>query len=201
MGGFVVTCVDGGSRRGRSEILSALEMAVYSLALESDGASSEGRVSDVLAAEAAEARKSQFGLLGGHKGTEVLWVRNSSKWSEMDVYNALVSGTKRVQFIRRVIPVAEIFTLTIDNIVRMAKKLAGEMPVGASFRVSLCKRLCSHISSEFIIATVAKEFDFKVDLINPDRIVVIEIARDLCGMGLIKPCPGNFNLTRDPSLQ
>ncbi|OAG32014.1 tRNA acetyltransferase TAN1 [Nematocida displodere] len=200
MGGFVVTCVDGGYRKGTVEAVKILELALYSLEATNtpeEAPEVEETFAQQLQRERKEIKKSSFMLLGGNRGSDVLFIRNNSKYSELEIYNRLIARTERVQFIRRVIPVQSIFTLSLANLEERTKELAKCIEPEQTFRIVLKKRLCSHVSTEAIIATVGKELPFQVSLTNPDRIVMVEIARDLCAIGLAKPCPGNFNLTRD----
>ncbi|KAI5172913.1 tRNA acetyltransferase TAN1 [Nematocida sp. LUAm3] len=211
MTGFVVTCVEGGHRRGLQEIMRILEISLCYLQEEKKEEAQTPHtqeekelekkretIAEQLARERKEMKKSHFILLGGNRSSDVLFIRNDSPFSEIELYNVTVQNTKRAQFIRRIIPVQSIFTTTVENLRTHAKKVSNKMRKDASFCIRVSKRLCSHISSEEIIDIVAKEMPYKVDLKTPDFLLVVEVSKDLCAMSLLKPCPGNFNITRNP---
>lgn len=206
MGGFVVTCVDGGYQKGLKEALLMLRMAVFHVRSKNtlDTAESEEGTKDIhaqLKKEREEMKKSELVLLGGKRDSEILFIRNDTEIPEIEIYNMLIEHTERAEYIRRVIPVKSIFTLSVDNLVRETKKVCEDIGAQESFRISLSKRLCVHINSEFIITKVGEEIPRKVDLKNPDKVVMVEIVKDLCAIGALKPCPGNFNITRSPRMQ
>lgn len=206
MGGFVVTCVDGGYQKGLKEALLMLKMAVFHVRSKNtpEPSSAEEGPDDVhakLKKEREEMKKSELVLLGGKRESEILFIRNDTEIPEIEIYNMLISHTERAEYIRRIIPVKSIFTLSVDNLVRETRKICEEIGAQESFRISLSKRLCVHISSEFIITKVGEQIPRKVDLKNPDKVVMVEIVKDLCAIGALKPCPGNFNITRHPRAQ
>lgn len=204
MGGFVVTCIDRGHKQGAQEAIKVLELALFSLESVrpcAEEAASPQTLPEELQAERSRLKKSKFVLLGGRRDSDVLFIRNNSGFSETEIYNALIQHTRRVHYIRRVIPVQSIFTLTPENLKSETEKVAGEIGPEETFRVSLKKRLCSHFSSEYIISIAAECVNAKVDLTAPDKILTIEIAKDLCALSVLKQCRGNFNLTREPNTQ
>lgn len=206
MGGFVVTCVDGGYQKGLKEALLMLRMAVFHLRSRNapEITEKEEEKEDVhaqLKKEREEMKKTELVLLGGRRDSEILFIRNDTELPEIEIYNMLIEHTRRAEYIRRVIPVKSIFTLSADNLTRETKKVCEDIGAQESFRISLSKRLCVHISSEFIITKVGEEISRKVDLKNPDKVVMVEIVKDLCAIGALKPCPGNFNITRSPRMQ
>ncbi|EHY64449.1 uncharacterized protein NESG_00545 [Nematocida ausubeli] len=201
MGGFVVTCVDGGRQNGMREVLMMLKMAAFHLEGPAEIASSAGGIREDLQRERAEAKKSEFTVLGGRRDSDILFIRNDTNYTEISIYNALITHTQRAEYVRRIIPVHSIFTLSVENLVKAAKESCELIGTQESFRISLSKRLCAHISSEFIIAKVAESIPRKVDLKTPDKVVMVEIAKDLCAIGVLHPCPGNYNIIRGPREQ
>lgn len=202
MGGFVVTCVDGGHQKGSKEAVLMLSMSIFRL--QSRKTQSRKNVEDIceeLKKEREKIRKSKLVILGGKRASEILFIRNDSEFSETEIYNELIENTKRAEHVRRIIPVKSIFTLTVDNLIQETKKVCEDIGGQQSFRISLSKRLCGHISSEFIIEKVAEMIPRKVDLKTPDIVVVVEIVKSLCAIGAVKPCPGNYNITREPRKQ
>lgn len=210
MGGFVVTCVDAGYQNGLKEVFMILKMALFELKRKDSKdckanpereENIEEDIYEQLKKEREEMKKSDFVLLGGRRDSEILFIRNDTEFNVIDIYNVLIKNTTRAEYIRRIIPVKSIFTLSIDNLVENTKKVCEDIGTKESFRISLSKRLCAHISSEFIITKVAEGIPRKVDLKSPDKVVMVEIVKDLCGIGALKPCPGNFNITRSPRTQ
>jgi len=151
--------------------------------------------------EKAKLKKSSFCMLGGRRDSDIFFIRNDSDYSEISLYNEIVSHTIRAHYIRRLIPVKSIFTLSPENIARETEKLRGCFQSEDTFRISLNKRLGSHIGSEHLISLVAEKLPYKVDLKNPKKVVMVEIVKDLVGIGVLRPCKGNYNLTRSPDIQ
>ncbi|OAG30778.1 hypothetical protein NEIG_00262 [Nematocida sp. ERTm5] len=204
MGGFVVTCVDKEYYNGVKEVLLFLKMAVFHIKNQCSPAADETDPKDIqqqLKKEKEEMKKIEFTLLGGKRDSDILFIRNDTEYSEIEIYNMMISLTTRAEHVRRIIPVNSIFTYTMDNLLHETKKVCASIGLQESFRISLSKRLCSHVSSEYIITMVAAEIPRKVDLKTPDKVVMIEIVKDLCAIGALKPCPGNFNITRAPRKQ
>jgi tRNA acetyltransferase TAN1 len=69
---------------------------------------------------------------------------------------------------------------------RAATELAATIGENETFRVTVEKRFTS-LHSRDLIEAVATGIDRKVDLENPDKILLIEIVGGLTGMSLIKP--------------
>ncbi|KAI5181676.1 tRNA acetyltransferase TAN1 [Nematocida sp. AWRm80] len=208
MSGFVVTCILGGYKPGRAEIIRMLDLSDFLLTQDQDTSHpvSEGstntRLIDQIKNENIQNREqSNFSVLGGNRSSEILFIKSSSRHSVIDIYNNIISTPRRVKYIRRIIPVMSIFTLSLDNLSLEAEKLTKYIDSTETFAISLKKRLCSHIGTDTIITAVANKLPFKVDLSNPDKLVVIEIAKDLCAIGVLIPCPSNFNLSRTPKQQ
>lgn len=205
-GGFVITCTEHSSRSGRAEARMVLEMAVDALEDQApvrDGPRKYTSIADEVQREKKEMRKSCFVFLGSkqHADSDVLFVRNESGLGEIEIFNQVVQTVKRAKHIRRIIPIHRFFTVNHDLLSSYALELSRSMPKDGSFKVLIEKRLCSHFSSGSIIESVAQHMPFRVDLEAPTHLLVVEISRDLCGMSLLKRCPGNFNILRSPALQ
>ncbi|KAH9386685.1 tRNA acetyltransferase TAN1 [Nematocida major] len=204
MGGFVVTCVDGRHRDAVREIFPILKMAAFQVQITKEFIPEIVSAEDVhsqLKKERKEARMPEFVLVEEKSESEVLFIRNNSGLDEIEIYNMVVESTKRSECIRRIIPVLSIFVLRTENLARETKKACDKISAQESFRISLSKRLSSRLSSEQIITTVAEGIPRKVDLKSPDKVVMVEVLKDICAIGTLRPCPGNFNITRNPRLQ
>ncbi|MFZ0893965.1 MAG: THUMP domain-containing protein [Candidatus Nitrosopolaris sp.] len=93
----------------------------------------------------------------------------------------------RVRYILRLIPIEFAFTEDgLDSIKSAAKRLASKMQKFETFRITVERRNTSLRSSE-IIATVGSEIDNRVDLENPDWIVLVEIIGKLVGISVLRP--------------
>jgi tRNA acetyltransferase TAN1 len=86
----------------------------------------------------------------------------------------------------RIIPAERVVPTDLDEVKRIATELAANMEKNETFRVTVEKRFTSLHSKDFIEA-VATGIDRKVDLENPDKILLVEVVGGLTGMSLIKP--------------
>lgn len=92
----------------------------------------------------------------------------------------------RISSLLRFIPIEEVAATRIEDIVDIAGKLSAKIPEDASFRITIEKRHTS-LSSRDIITCVAEKINRRVDLENPDYIVLIEILGGVTGVSVIKP--------------
>ncbi|MCD6341880.1 MAG: hypothetical protein J7L83_03385, partial [Thaumarchaeota archaeon] len=74
----------------------------------------------------------------------------------------------------------------LEKISEAVEKLSVRIPQNASFRITIEKRHTSLSSSE-IIEAAAKNVNRRVDLKNPDWVILIEIVGALTGVSVIKP--------------
>jgi tRNA acetyltransferase TAN1 len=86
----------------------------------------------------------------------------------------------------RIIPVEKVVRTDLDEVKRAAMELAATIGENETFRVTVEKRFTS-LHSRDLIEAVAAGIDRKVDLENPDKILLIEIVGGLTGMSLIEP--------------
>ncbi|MCS7136341.1 MAG: THUMP domain-containing protein [Nitrososphaerota archaeon] len=91
-----------------------------------------------------------------------------------------------VRNIQRVIPVEEVVETKVEKIAEVASRLAQSIPEDCTFRVTVEKRH-TQLSSKEIIEAVAAKINRKVNLNNPDRIVLIEVLGGLTGISVIRP--------------
>ncbi|TMI41764.1 RNA methyltransferase [Candidatus Bathyarchaeota archaeon] len=90
------------------------------------------------------------------------------------------------RYILKVKPVEEVVSCDIPSIGAAVVNRAGKVGVDETFRVSLEKRR-SRVSSKEIIDAVASKVPRKVELHNPDKIVLIEVIGDVAGVSVISP--------------
>jgi tRNA acetyltransferase TAN1 len=86
----------------------------------------------------------------------------------------------------RIIPIERTVPTDLDEVKRVASELAANIGENETFRVTVEKRFTSIHSRDFIEA-VATGIDRKVDLKNPDKILLIEVVGGVTGISLIKP--------------
>ncbi|MEN2974746.1 MAG: THUMP domain-containing protein [Candidatus Caldarchaeales archaeon] len=102
------------------------------------------------------------------------------------VRSILSSEPWRISSLLRFIPIEETVPTRIEEIVNTVERLSKKIPEGASFRITVEKRHTS-LSSKEIIKATAEKVDRRVDLENPDYIVLVEILGGVTGVSVIKP--------------
>jgi tRNA acetyltransferase TAN1 len=106
----------------------------------------------------------------------------------------VISGLRRTlkyrpwqfRYILKVKPVQRVVPCEISEIGAAVVDRVGKVGVKETFRVSLEKRR-SHVSSKQIIDGVASRIPRKVELRNPDKIVLIEVIGNIAGVSVISP--------------
>jgi tRNA acetyltransferase TAN1 len=86
----------------------------------------------------------------------------------------------------RIIPIQKVIQTNIEEVKHAAAELFAGMSENETFRVTVEKRFTS-IHSRDLIEAVATNIKNKVDLDNPDRVLLIEVLGGFTGMSLIKP--------------
>jgi len=90
-----------------------------------------------------------------------------------------------LRFCLRIVPVQSFSETKIEEITHSLMKLTNVIKSNQSFRITIEKRN-SIISSKELISTIAKNFQNKVSLKNPDWIILIEIIGEKTGVSVIK---------------
>lgn len=90
------------------------------------------------------------------------------------------------RYVLKVIPIERVVRTKIDEIKRAAASLHYKIQENETFRVTVEKRH-SEISSKDIIEAAVENLNRKVDLNNPDKIILIEVLGRLTGVSVIKP--------------
>ena len=86
----------------------------------------------------------------------------------------------------RFIPVELVVHTGLDEIREASLKLSSRIPESETFRVTVEKRH-TRLSARKIIETVAEDIDRRVDLHDPDKIVLVEVLGGLTALSLVKP--------------
>lgn len=84
----------------------------------------------------------------------------------------------------RIIPIEATVPTEIDEIVETARGLAEKIPLDESFRVTLEKRR-TNLRSREVIDAVAEKIDRKVNLGEPDWVVLVEIVGKRTGIAVV----------------
>jgi len=86
----------------------------------------------------------------------------------------------------RIIPVERVVRTDLDEVKRTAAELAAKIEENETFRVTVEKRFINLHTRNFIEAA-ASGIHRKVNLENPDKVLLIEVVSGLTGISLIKP--------------
>jgi len=86
----------------------------------------------------------------------------------------------------RVIPVEKVVRTDLGEIQRAITELSSKIRENETFRVTAEKRFTT-ISTRDIIEAAAANIERRVDLNNPNKIVLIEVVGGLTGVSIIKP--------------
>lgn len=86
----------------------------------------------------------------------------------------------------RIIPIEKVVHTDLSEIQRTAIELSSKIGEAETFRVTLEKRF-TEIPTQDIIEAAAANIERKVDLTNPDKILLIEVIGRLTGVSVIKP--------------
>jgi len=92
----------------------------------------------------------------------------------------------KFRYALRIIPVERVVPTDLEEIKSAASKFAAKIKENETFRVTVEKRFTDLHSKNFIEAS-ATAIQRKVNLENPDKILLIEVIGGLTGMALITP--------------
>ncbi|MEM4274335.1 MAG: THUMP domain-containing protein [Candidatus Nitrosocaldaceae archaeon] len=91
----------------------------------------------------------------------------------------------RFRFILRLIPIDIVTNTEISKIRDIAIKLSSNIKEGESYKIEIEKRFTT-LKSKDIISSIAEAIDRRVDLEEPDWIILIEIIGRDTGISLLK---------------
>ncbi len=92
----------------------------------------------------------------------------------------------RIGSLLRFIPVEEVVEARPEKIAEAVGRLASKIPENETFRITVEKRHTS-LSSKEIIEAAASKVDRKVNLGNPDWVVLIEVLGGVAGVSVLRP--------------
>ena len=90
------------------------------------------------------------------------------------------------KYVQRVIPIQKVVNTELDRIRECVRDIASKIQPSQTYRITVEKRH-NTISSTDIIHSCASRVDRKVNLANPDWIILIEVIQTLTGLSIIKP--------------
>jgi len=86
----------------------------------------------------------------------------------------------------RIIPIEKVVRSYLNEIRETAAELSSKINKNETFRVTVEKRFTGTLTRE-IIEAAAESIERKVDLKNPDRILLVEVIGGVTGISVIKP--------------
>jgi len=91
-----------------------------------------------------------------------------------------------IQALYRVIPIQWLVHSTMEEIVKTAHELSVAIGVDDSYRITIEKRR-TNLSSNELVTAIADPIERRVDLDNPDWVILVEIAGGVTGVSVIHP--------------
>lgn len=98
----------------------------------------------------------------------------------------LKSSPSEFQYILKAVPIEAVIPTRLGLIEETAAELSTKIGEDETFRITVEKRHTELPTME-IIKAAARRIDRKVDLENPDKIVLIEVIGRVTGISVIKP--------------
>lgn len=86
----------------------------------------------------------------------------------------------------RILPIEKVVQTDLDSVKSAGAELFAKLHENESFRVTVEKRFTS-IHSRDLIEAVVSDVKNKVELKNPDKVLLIEVLGGYTGLSLIKP--------------
>lgn len=102
-----------------------------------------------------------------------------------DLKKIYIENPDKIFYLKRVIPIQVLTETNIEKIVKATLPLINSIKENETFRITVEKRR-TNISSMDIIKAVAALVNRKVNLENPDKIILIEIIGKYAGISIIK---------------
>lgn len=90
-----------------------------------------------------------------------------------------------IRYSLRIIPIQKITESKIEEIEKTVSEMANQISEDETYRISIEKRN-SNISSQELITKIANKIKNKVSLEYPDKIVLIEILGNICGVSILQ---------------
>lgn len=97
----------------------------------------------------------------------------------------LVERPEEFRYTLKITPIQKVVRTELDEIKKASKELSTQIGLDEKFRVSVEKRH-SEIDRMEVVKAAAEEISRKVNLKNPDKILLVEILGNLTGVSVIK---------------
>jgi tRNA acetyltransferase TAN1 len=91
-----------------------------------------------------------------------------------------------LKFVLKIMPIEIIVETSLEKITKVASDLGSRILADETFRITAKSRF-SPINPQELILEVAHFIDRKVNLTNPDKILLIQILGKITGLSLIEP--------------
>ncbi len=98
----------------------------------------------------------------------------------------LVERPYEFRYLLRIIPIEAIVTTDLETIANMAKQLSSKIARDETYRLTVEKRFTT-LHAQEIIEAVAANIDRRVNLKNPNKILLIEVMGKSTGISAIMP--------------
>ncbi|MEM2340573.1 MAG: THUMP domain-containing protein [Candidatus Bathyarchaeia archaeon] len=98
----------------------------------------------------------------------------------------LVDRPWEFKYILKIKPIELVVKTDLDEMIRAIDGLKGSIGNGEKFKIAVEKRR-SPLGSREIIDALASRIDRKVDLENPDWIVLVEVIGTITGLSILRP--------------
>ena len=98
----------------------------------------------------------------------------------------LVESPWKFRYILKVSPIEKVVLSSLVEIEKCVVSMVGKIGEKESFRVTVEKRH-TMLSTRDIVENVARHIDRRVDLENPDKVVLVEVVGELTGISVIRP--------------
>jgi tRNA acetyltransferase TAN1 len=102
------------------------------------------------------------------------------------VRQLVINEPWRVHYVLRLIPIEAVVYTKLEDMAKAVRNLTLKMHVQDTFRITV-ERRHTLMEPEDIIVTLASQIDNKVNLKNPNWIVLVEIIGALTGISILKP--------------
>ena len=100
--------------------------------------------------------------------------------------NILNEKPWELRYVLKITPIERITKANLSDIAIHSQQLANKIGFNETYRVTVRKRH-SELRSKEIVEAVASKIDRRVNLENPDKILLVEVISDFAGLSVITP--------------
>lgn len=191
-GGFLITSVINREEKALKEFLNKLKCITGEGASEISCTSNFGR----LLADELRALKIREDLTVIEKFKSILVLQNRTEQTPTDLFARLRSSQAEFCNVLRVVPLD--FLARFDQ--KSIEKYILENRFEGTYKVAYEGRLCPEGMREKMLQIIVPLVDRKVDLKNPDVLIVVQAFKSLVGLTVMKNV-GSFNFSSKEAFQ